>query len=292
MTDRHTRVAPAAALLLLLTACGATGSTAAAGQAPSPGADAAATTAAEATLLPTDIPATAAPDPGEDTSAAQEAPGPGPAHARVVSGGWEIPDPTYTPGAVLAADAAKVCTPGYSKTVRNVPESEKEQVYIEYGITTHVPYQYEVDHDISLELGGSNDITNLWPEPNDKTQGNTKDTLENKLHELVCSGDLTLHQAQDAIKGDWTIAYRKYVGPLGEFHPNGRGTTTSADSSAPSATAPSTGTTTGSTSATKLDPQFATCTAAKAAGYGPYTKSKDPEYSWYSDRDGDGIVCE
>lgn len=40
------------------------------------------------------------------------------------------------------------------------------------------------------------------------------------------------------------------------------------------------------------DPRFATCKAAKAAGYGPYYKGKDPEYGWYIDRDKDGIVCE
>jgi hypothetical protein len=41
-----------------------------------------------------------------------------------------------------------------------------------------------------------------------------------------------------------------------------------------------------------LDPRFDTCTEAKAHGYGPYRRGKDPEYAWYEDRDGDGIVCE
>jgi len=41
-----------------------------------------------------------------------------------------------------------------------------------------------------------------------------------------------------------------------------------------------------------VDPRFATCKAAKAAGYGPYYRGKDPEYAWYRDADGDGIVCE
>jgi hypothetical protein len=41
-----------------------------------------------------------------------------------------------------------------------------------------------------------------------------------------------------------------------------------------------------------LDPRFATCTAAKQAHYGPYRRSVDPEYSWYTDADHDGIVCE
>lgn len=40
------------------------------------------------------------------------------------------------------------------------------------------------------------------------------------------------------------------------------------------------------------DPRFRTCGEANDAGYGPYTKGVDPEYDWYQDRDGDGIVCE
>ena len=42
----------------------------------------------------------------------------------------------------------------------------------------------------------------------------------------------------------------------------------------------------------KTDPQFSSCAKAKAAGYGPYVKGKDPEYNWYTDGDKDGTVCE
>jgi hypothetical protein len=40
------------------------------------------------------------------------------------------------------------------------------------------------------------------------------------------------------------------------------------------------------------DPRFGTCAEANAAGYGPYTRGVDPEYEWYTDHDGDGVVCE
>ena len=40
------------------------------------------------------------------------------------------------------------------------------------------------------------------------------------------------------------------------------------------------------------DPRFGTCKEAIANGYGPYYFGVDPEYDWYIDRDGDGIVCE
>lgn len=46
------------------------------------------------------------------------------------------------------------------------------------------------------------------------------------------------------------------------------------------------------TTAAKTDPRYGTCKAAKAAGYGPYYRGQDPEYSWYRDSDGDGVVCE
>ena len=104
--------------------------------------------------------------------------------------------------------------PGYSKKVRDVPESVKRQVYASYGITSHQPHEYEVDHLISLELGGSNSIKNLWPQSY-KTQpynATVKDKLENKLHALVCSGAIDLQTAQRAIATNWIEAYRKYVG--------------------------------------------------------------------------------
>jgi len=41
-----------------------------------------------------------------------------------------------------------------------------------------------------------------------------------------------------------------------------------------------------------LDPRFPYCTQAIAAGFGPYYRGQDPEYTWYRDADGDGIVCE
>ncbi|WP_432571329.1 GmrSD restriction endonuclease domain-containing protein [Kineococcus sp. SYSU DK005] len=40
------------------------------------------------------------------------------------------------------------------------------------------------------------------------------------------------------------------------------------------------------------DPDFGTCKAANAAGYGPYVQGQDPEYGFYRDADGDGTVCE
>lgn len=124
------------------------------------------------------------------------------------------PDPACTPGAVFASTTLEaICTPGYTKTVRNVPTKLKRQVYAEYGVAYPQPSgTYEADHFIPLELGGSNDIANLFPEAaatsSDTVGFKEKDLVENYLHEQVCGGFMPLPRAQEAIARDWAAAYR------------------------------------------------------------------------------------
>ncbi len=122
-----------------------------------------------------------------------------------------LPDRRCSPGAIYAdATLGMICRPGYSKRVRNVPESEKAAVYAEYGIPRdHYGRPYEVDHIVSLELGGSNDISNLYPEAAaDPSPGfHVKDRLENRLHELVCAGKLKLAAVQREIARNWVALY-------------------------------------------------------------------------------------
>jgi hypothetical protein len=127
----------------------------------------------------------------------------------VVNGAY--PDTTCTPGAVFPnATVQEICTSGYSSSVRDVPVSEKNMVYTEYGIKTHTKGQYEVDHHISLELGGSNDIANLWPEAAEPKPGfHEKDTVENYLHDQVCKGLMPLQEAQQEIATQWVEVYQR-----------------------------------------------------------------------------------
>jgi hypothetical protein len=132
------------------------------------------------------------------------------------------PDPKLTPGDVFK-DAGKddVCTPGWSHEHRRVTESERERVYAEYPDSQRTcacvdgsPACCEVDHLIPLELGGSNDIKNLWPQPNLPKPGDKeKDRLENTLHELVCNGTISLADAQNCIASDWVKCWETYVVP-------------------------------------------------------------------------------
>ena len=121
-----------------------------------------------------------------------------------------LPDASCTPGAIIStATKDQICKSGYTKTVRNVPTALKNEVFHEYGIVTHSPGEYEIDHLVSLELGGSNDISNLWPEAADPTPGfHEKDGVENTLHSQVCSGTMTLVQAQEVIAKDWSSVYK------------------------------------------------------------------------------------
>lgn len=120
-----------------------------------------------------------------------------------------LPDPACTPGAVLTTDAQTVCAPGYSAKIRDVSSSTRSEVFAEYGITSHATGEYEVDHMISLELGGSNAIANLWPEPAEPRPGfHEKDKVEDYLHRQVCGGAMTLSEAQAKIATDWYAVYQ------------------------------------------------------------------------------------
>jgi hypothetical protein len=74
---------------------------------------------------------------------------------------------------------------------------------------------FEEDHLIPLALGGAPyDPRNLWPEPRASADGwnaSVKDELEAALPRLVCSGRVSLADAQRAIATDWIAAYRFYV---------------------------------------------------------------------------------
>jgi hypothetical protein len=122
-----------------------------------------------------------------------------------------MPDPACTPGALMpGVTKSQICRSGYASSVRNVPQSKKDRAYAEYGVTHHFPGQYEVDHLVSLELGGSNDTANLWPEAASPTPGfHQKDRVENYLHDQVCRGAISLRQAQIEIATNWMQVYRQ-----------------------------------------------------------------------------------
>lgn len=123
------------------------------------------------------------------------------------------PDRRCSPGAYSSGlNRSVLCSPGFhTSTIRNVSDSERHAVEVEYGLQ---PRGYgstlEIDHIISLELGGSNTIANLYPE---RAPGyGVKDKLENRLHQMVCSGSITLRAAQQGIALNWQTLYARVFG--------------------------------------------------------------------------------
>src|SRR5208337_2924967 len=147
------------------------------------------------------------------------------------------PNPSLTPGAVLTTDASTICAPGYASGVRDVSTATKEQVYAEYGVSYPQPLgAYEVDHFIPLEIGGSNTLTNLWPEPATPTPGfHQKDQFENFEHGQVCNGTISVAEAQSRMVSDWYFYWQEDV--------EGATPATSAPVQSASATAPQAATT-------------------------------------------------
>lgn len=171
-----------------------------------------------ATVAPVTSPE--APGPAAGVPSVSEALASIPAHCvyRHAATGEVLPDPACTPG---AADprvtpptvGATICRSGYTSTVRppvSYTEAVKTELMRRYG-ATGAPSQYELDHLVSLELGGAPaDAHNLWPEPG--ASPNPKDRVENGLNKLVCNGRLGLNEAQQAIETDWAAAGRRYLG--------------------------------------------------------------------------------
>lgn len=116
--------------------------------------------------------------------------------------GVVVADPRRTPG-VLNAEVTQqnirstICRHGWTSTIRppsSYTDALKRRQMRAYGETGSMS-DYQEDHLISLELGGSaTDPRNLWPEP--YPRASQMDQQENDLNAKVCSGQLTLEQAQ------------------------------------------------------------------------------------------------
>lgn len=127
----------------------------------------------------------------------------------------QLPDRHLTPGATRPVTLHAICTPGSAGAARAVSSATKRAVFARYHVTPR-PGAYEVDHLISLELGGSNAVENLWPQPyHGALNAHDKDRLENQLHALVCKGTVPLAEAQHAIATDWVAALKTYGGSGG-----------------------------------------------------------------------------
>jgi hypothetical protein len=123
-----------------------------------------------------------------------------------------VPDNALTPGAVRPVSLAESCSQQEEELDPTVSVSAKKIVFQEYGIKAAKSDDYQVDYLINPQLGGTNDVRNLWPEPYHSTVWNAhaKDALEDRLHRMVCDKQIDLASAQRELATDWIAAYKKH----------------------------------------------------------------------------------
>lgn len=136
-----------------------------------------------------------------------------------------LPDGACTPGAANSIDVTQatikttICQSGYtSHGIRSDGKSVRPPVsytnalkltgIVAYGYSDTNPADYEEDHLVPLELGGDGySAKNLWPQPRYGPHPSAdKGPIENRLHDLVCSGTVALAVAQASIANDWETA--------------------------------------------------------------------------------------
>jgi len=133
--------------------------------------------------------------------------------------GFLVPDPNCTPGAINPTLTIEVLRDRdfTTKCVRDVAtqEEEKATTFDWYNIphpsdNSGETQICELDHLISLELGGADTLDNIWPQCGPSGVSlpqrffKEKDTVENFLAMQVRAGQMQLIDAQRGIATDWT----------------------------------------------------------------------------------------
>jgi hypothetical protein len=134
-----------------------------------------------------------------------------------------LPDHRVTPGATVKITVAKVCSTKWGQDARKVTAAMKHQAFENYGLTGNTDKactpdnngrRCEIDHLVPRQLGGADDVKNLWPQPYGGASWNAvrKDRVENRLQKEVCAGRMSLRKAQQEISRDYRVPYRRFFG--------------------------------------------------------------------------------
>jgi hypothetical protein len=115
-----------------------------------------------------------------------------------------LPDPKLTPGKLAVSQ----------KDRRGVTDEMEHRVMLEYSIPWTRRYEFKIDHLIPKELGGADDVANLWPQSLFAKPYNPrrKELLAERFVQMIAAGRITLAAAQNAMREDWISAYVEYVG--------------------------------------------------------------------------------
>jgi hypothetical protein len=222
-------------------------------------------------------------------------PAPGSCRAR-----GPLQDPGCTPGALNPAVTpatvhSTICASGYTDRIRpptSYTTPLKLRLMAAYGVGGASTSRFELDHLISLELGGApSDPRNLFPEAYSTRLGaSQKDVIENRLNDEVCSGAISLSRAQHEIL-DW-VGYQS-------------GSPSSGQAPSRRSASPGGAATLTPSSSTKCDPSYrGACLNPHAPDYDCAGGGGDgPKFvqgpvrvvgsdHFHLDSDGDGVACE
>jgi hypothetical protein len=124
-----------------------------------------------------------------------------------------LPDKNLTGGSVRTGNRDAAC--GHAKESRGrMNVVRRDEILRRYGLPPGIHPDYQIDHLIPLCLGGSDDPSNLWPQPRrsieDTWNAEAKDRLERLMCRMVCDGQIDIAVAQEAFATDWIAAYHAY----------------------------------------------------------------------------------
>jgi hypothetical protein len=116
-----------------------------------------------------------------------------------------LPDPALTPGDIASDDIKDVCFPGYDQDQGYLTPEDVRKTFDEYHVTTiQRQHRFVVDRLVPASLGGSGELRNLWAMPLEAIR--RKRFIEQTLQEQVCSGNISLAEAQRRMITDWRAA--------------------------------------------------------------------------------------
>lgn len=120
--------------------------------------------------------------------------------------GIAYPNPALTPGLLAAADGVTVCQ--LPAKAPELPPAVQESVFVRYGLPFHDAKRFRIEGRFPRELGGSDSLANLWPEPASPTPGfHEHEQAVAWLRREVCAGRYPLAEAQRVMFEDWAQVY-------------------------------------------------------------------------------------
>jgi hypothetical protein len=119
------------------------------------------------------------------------------------------PDPACTPGVALYYKTrVDLCSPDYQHVIAPISAAARLRIWASYGLTGRDGYA--ITRLVPPSLGGTDDDANLWPiKRSARAALKAKRELEDRIHQIVCSRNMSLARAQRRLAHDWQALYHR-----------------------------------------------------------------------------------